>query len=319
MSAATEQEAPVEQPVAPVSAGEGAEEEKKKKELPLGPDGKPMSKNALKRLLKDQKWEANREKRKEKRKQKKMDKKERKRAGDVIEPAAPRKKFKHMSDAKEKFRVVIDADWESYMSDADIKKVLKQTERSYSANRRSDEPLQYYVTSIGHRLRALLDKEPDSANWDINLKSESYLDVFNKDELVYLSSESPNVLTELDTSKVYIIGGLVDHNHHKGVAYQRAIDQGIGHAQLPIGDYIKLASRKVLTINHVFEILLEWVATRNWQTAFLKVIPERKGIELLDSDTGKNENTTEDGEKEEKSGEEEEGGDESSEGENGDE
>lgn len=50
---------------------------------------------------------------------------------------------------------------------------------------------------------------------DITVKAEAYHEVVAKEQLVYLTSDSPNVLTELDDTKAYVIGGLVDHNHHK--------------------------------------------------------------------------------------------------------
>jgi tRNA (guanine9-N1)-methyltransferase len=48
-------------------------------------------------------------------------------------------------------------------------------------------------------------------------------------------------------------------------------------AQLPIGRFLShLPTRKVLTINQVFEILVKWVETRDWEVSLYAVIPKRK-------------------------------------------
>ena len=57
--------------------------------------------------------------------------------------------------------------------------------------------------------------------------------------------------------------------------------QGIRHGRLPIGDYIKMASRHVLTVNQVLEIMLRWLEIKDWEKAFLSVIPKRKLQEAL--------------------------------------
>ena len=51
-----------------------------------------------------------------------------------------------------------------------------------------------------------------------------YDEVFEKDRLVYLTSDSKNVLTELDENKVYVIGGLVDHNAKKVAEFQLPLE-----------------------------------------------------------------------------------------------
>lgn len=99
-------------------------------------------------------------------------------------------------------------------------------------------------------------------------------------EVIYLSSDSDNILTELKPYCTYIIGGLVDKNRHKAVCYKSAVAKGIKTAKLPIGDYIQMSSRQVLTTNHVVDIMLKWLELGDWGEAFMKVLPPRKGGKL---------------------------------------
>ncbi|KAI4733381.1 hypothetical protein E4T50_16067 [Aureobasidium sp. EXF-12298] len=99
-------------------------------------------------------------------------------------------------------------------------------------------------------------------------------------ETIYLSADSDHTLTELKPFSTYIIGGLVDKNREKGICASRAAAAGVKTARLPIGDYLAMASRKVLTTNHVHEIMLRWLECGDWGEAFMSVIPKRKGGQL---------------------------------------
>ncbi len=75
-----------------------------------------------------------------------------------------------------------------------------------------------------------------------------------KSDLVYLTSESDNVVTSLDPGTNYVIGGLVDHNRHKGLCHRLAVEKGVRHARLPLEENVAMRTRRVLTIDHVFEV-----------------------------------------------------------------
>lgn len=51
--------------------------------------------------------------------------------------------------------------------------------------------------------------------FQVNFRSESYTDIFESNDLLYLTSDSDNIISSLQADKVYIIGGLVDHNLYK--------------------------------------------------------------------------------------------------------
>jgi Trm5-related predicted tRNA methylase len=51
--------------------------------------------------------------------------------------------------------------------------------------------------------------------FQVNFHSESYTDIFQSNDLIYLTSDSDNIISSLQEDKVYVIGGLVDHNLYK--------------------------------------------------------------------------------------------------------
>lgn len=71
-----------------------------------------------------------------------------------------------------------------------------------------------------------------------------------REAIVYLTSDAENVMVDLEPTKFYIIGGIVDHNRMKGLTFNTARALSINTAALPINDFIQVAGVKVLTINH---------------------------------------------------------------------
>ncbi|KAJ2968767.1 hypothetical protein NUW58_g10148 [Xylaria curta] len=104
--------------------------------------------------------------------------------------------------------------------------------------------------------------------------------------IVYLTADSPYTLDRLEPNTCYVIGGIIDKNREKGLCYRIAREKNVRTAKLPIGEYMVLQHRHVLATNHVIEIMLKWLETGDWGSAFMSVIPTRKGGKLkTDEDT----------------------------------
>jgi tRNA (guanine9-N1)-methyltransferase len=176
-------------------------------------------------------------------------------------------------------RIVIDLDFESYMHEGEIKSIIQQIAFSYGMNKNAAHPCHLILSSVSGAIRQAFDRQfKDNGAWYVTQTDTSYLDYFSeeKDKLVYLTAESENEIRELDKDRIYVVGGIVDKNRHKGLCYKRAVEHGIETARLPIGEYIKLRRSNVMCTNHVVEMLVRWQDTKDWQQAFESVVPERK-------------------------------------------
>lgn len=131
---------------------------------------------------------------------------------------------------------------------------------------------------LGPRLRKMLENVTGIEEWlGFHMETASYLDLCPpKEKLVYLTSDSPTTLAAWDRSATYIIGGIVDRNRLKGATFLKAQRQGIATARFPLQEHVKLGASPVLTVNHVFDILLEYQHSGDWAHAFKTVIPPRK-------------------------------------------
>ncbi|KAE8736204.1 ACT domain-containing protein DS12 [Hibiscus syriacus] len=275
------------------------------------PDFQPqtLSKNAQKKLLRQQKNEAKKAEKKAQMKEQKQRDAERKRKeweeklaalseDERVELIDSRKesrkermeketeergqKIQRLTQAKETGQnIVVDLEFSHLMTHSEIHSLVQQITYCYGVNGRCNLPAHLWLTGVQGEMETQLQLLPGFDKWIIEKERQSYIEGFSerKDDLVYLTADSGTVLHELDPAKVYIVGGLVDRNRWKGITLKKAKEQGIRTAKLPIRDYMKMSSSQVLTVNQVIEILLKFLETKDWKASFFRVVPQRRKTE----------------------------------------
>jgi tRNA (guanine9-N1)-methyltransferase len=160
--------------------------------------------------------------------------------------------------------------------------MMHQFAHCYSANSKAPSgcSARLCFTDLRGELADAYDKYPGTASWPVLRSGEGLSASFSSDaaRLVYLTADSPHELQELSPGDIYVIGGLVDRNRHKGITLRKADGEGIRHARLPLAQHCKLAGSAVLTVNQVVDILLAWLEVRDWRAACLRAIPPRKRV-----------------------------------------
>eukprot|EP00741_Cyanophora_paradoxa_P023918 tig00021682_g23100.t1 len=178
-------------------------------------------------------------------------------------------------------RLVVDLDFQEHASDGSS--LARQLVDVWGINKRLERPWRVHVCGVGEAARRqLLPRLAGLQEWLVDLHEGEYIDVFKREELVYLSPDAPDVLETVDPSKVYILGAIIDRNVVKGLTQGKAERQGIASARLPL-DRCPLEFRNsAFPLNHVFACMAALLgpARGDWAAAF-RIALVRNGPSLL--------------------------------------
>ncbi|XP_038625731.1 tRNA methyltransferase 10 homolog B isoform X2 [Tachyglossus aculeatus] len=189
-------------------------------------------------------------------------------------------------------RLCVDLSMTKYMSKKELSRLASQIRRLYGSNKKAAKPFWIYLT--GFEANSTLYEEclrmnDGFSNYLMDVTEDDYLNLFPLESLVYLTPDSEHVLENIDVNKIYILGGLVDENVQKRLTFQKAQENSIQTARLPIPEYmVRNANAKnyhseILAINQVFDVLSTYYETQNWPEALKAGVSPRKGYILQDS------------------------------------
>ncbi|KAE8625275.1 hypothetical protein XENTR_v10006212 [Xenopus tropicalis] len=195
--------------------------------------------------------------------------------------------------------LVFDMVYEKNMSRYELENTVCQLMESEGWNRRSTDPFHIYFCSL--QPYSMYHKELVKryiGAWDnvfVTATDKSHVEMFPKEQLVYLTADSPNELKHFDHTKIYIIGSLVDRCQQTGLSLANAKRLNLATARLPLDRYLKWdVGAKNLTLDQMIRILLCLKDTGDWKKA-LSFVPNRKHDGFAEPAASKKRNIKNDG------------------------
>ncbi|GJQ85216.1 hypothetical protein Trydic_g13057 [Trypoxylus dichotomus] len=184
-------------------------------------------------------------------------------------------------------KLIVDCGYDKEMTKRENVNCAKQLMLLFGENRINDDPYDLHLCNLnkGSSLAEALHRQIVTMYepwFPLNIHEKSYLEVFPKDKLIYLTPNCREEMLEYDHDAVYIIGGIVDKAKNDPLSLAKAKKEGLKMLKLPVDRYLqwRAGSGKNLTLNQMILILLDIKATGDWNYA-LRHVPKRK---VLDED-----------------------------------
>ncbi|KAK6176731.1 hypothetical protein SNE40_014973 [Patella caerulea] len=176
--------------------------------------------------------------------------------------------------------LVFDLGFEKQMKPREIKNTVKQLNMCHGENRWTKDPFHFVFTDTdpkGIFLNSFHTGNHGSGLGNCyTVTDKSYLDLFPKKDLVYLSPHAQRTLKYFNPNSVYIIGALVDKSVQQKVTLGKAKEQGISIVKFPLDLHLSWGiGNKCLTLDQTFKILLRLRETNDWKES-LQFVPKRK-------------------------------------------
>ncbi|KAI3378886.1 hypothetical protein SNEBB_008416 [Seison nebaliae] len=196
--------------------------------------------------------------------------------------------------------IVIDCSYCNEMSEKEQRLLAKQIRYCYGISRRLQrESIQFCLCNLNEKDRfyqICCEQNIGFENYKIKIYSENVTEIFEKDNLCYLSPDGDqSLLSMTKRENIPVIGGFVDHTVRKNISKEKCDEMQINSYRLPLNCYLtknpNIQSNRILTVNQVFEICAKYFNNDgDWMEAFDSVIPLRKGYSLTKGEKIKEEN-----------------------------
>ncbi|GIL62903.1 hypothetical protein Vafri_17110 [Volvox africanus] len=168
-------------------------------------------------------------------------------------------------------RIVIDCSFSPESPPKELRSLCKQIENSSAINKRYPRPACLTLTSWGEPL-ASAAAPCGAAGWRLVKLEEGPAEAFGPTAVVVLSPDAAEPLLDLDSERcVYVIGGIVDRTHRKGLTLKYAEARQVECRRLPIAEHAEQlglgkGTRKcpVLNIDDVVKALIIFHDTREF-------------------------------------------------------
>ncbi|KRX08075.1 hypothetical protein PPERSA_10437 [Pseudocohnilembus persalinus] len=191
-------------------------------------------------------------------------------------------------------RVVVDFQFVDQTMERDRASLMKQIEVCHCMNQKYEKPLKLTTSQSEHPLMKQYVEQRNLNKWGIDLEKRDILDAYPKEQIIYLSGDVDIDMDVYEPEKIYIIGGLVEHNRLTNLTKNYAEKNGITARRLPLSRYLDLKACSLLNINHVFQILLMLHNGASMQKAIVSSVPQRKiGQVYFDTSSDESDNEKE--------------------------